>query len=100
MSKRKIVFRKVAQQDLAEAYDWYHSIDPGLAERLLLDLRIAADKVATRPLSCPVYLGSVRRTRLKTFPYYIYYRLERGSVVVHAILHTRRSSTLTRNRVQ
>lgn len=100
MNKRKVLYRKAAQQDLAEAFDWYHSIDPGLAERLLGDLRVAADRVALHPLSCPIYLGTTRRTRLKVFPYYVYYRLERGSVVVHAILHTRRSSTLHRKRAQ
>lgn len=57
MSKRKVVHRKAAQQDLAEAFDWYDSIDPCLAERLLEDLHLTADRVAVHPLSCPIYLG-------------------------------------------
>ncbi len=100
MSKRKVLYRKAAQQDLAEAYNWYDLIDPELAERLLVDLRAAADRVAAHPLSCPVFLGTTRRTRLKVFPYYLYYRLERGALVVHAILHTRRSPTLHRKRAR
>jgi len=100
VNRRKVLYRKAAQQDLAEAYEWYHSIDPGLAERLLGDLRVAADRIAAHPLSCAVYLGTSRRTRLKVFPYYVYYRLERGAVVVHAILHTRRSPKLHRKRAK
>jgi len=100
VTNRKVVYRKAAQVDLAEAYDWYHSIDPGLAERLLNDLRAATDRIAAHPLSCPVFLGTSRRTRLNVFPYYVYYRLERGAIVVHAILHARRSPTLHRKRAR
>ena len=100
MSKRTVLYRKAAQQDLAEAYDWYYSIDPGLAEKLLDDLRFTADRIAMHPLSNPVYLGTSRRTQLRVFPYFVYYRLERDTVVIHAILHIRRSSTLHRKRAQ
>jgi plasmid stabilization system protein ParE len=100
VSKRKVLYRKAAQQDLAEAYDWYHSIDSLLAERLLSELQVVTDRIAIHPLSCAVYLGTCRRTLLKVFPYYIYYRLERGAVIVHAILHTRRSTELHQKRAQ
>jgi toxin ParE1/3/4 len=100
VNRRKVLYRKAAQADLAEAYDWYHSIDPALAERLLADLRSAADRIAANPLSCQVYLADSRRARLKVFPYYVYYRLERGAVVIHAILHTRRRPSLHRNRAK
>jgi len=105
VSKRKVLYRKAAQQDLTEAFNWYDSIDPGLiepglAERLLEDLRLTADRVAAHPLSCPTYLGTTRRTRLKVFPYYLYYRLERSAVVVHTLLHTRRNPALHRGRAK
>ena len=100
MKKRKVLYRKAAQADLAEAYDWYFAVDPGLAERLIVEIRTAADRIAMHPLSCPVYLGTSRRTRLKVFPYFLYYRLERGMIVVHAILHTHRSPSVHRKRAR
>lgn len=100
MTRRKVLYRRAAQADLAEAYDWYFSIDPGLSERLIVDLRRTTERIADFPLSCPIYLGTSRRARLKSFPYYVYYRLERGAVVVHAILHTPRSPSLHRKRTK
>jgi plasmid stabilization system protein ParE len=81
-------FRKIAQADLAEAYDWYRSIEPELAERLLNDVRSATDRIVSHPLA------------YRVFPYYLYYRLERGSIVVHALLHTRRNPSLHRKRAR
>jgi toxin ParE1/3/4 len=98
VKKRKILYRRAAQTDLAEAFDWYHSIDPGLAERFLADLRLSADRIAGHPLSCPIFLGTTRRFHLKIFPYFVYYRLERGAIVVHAVLHVRRNTALHRKR--
>jgi plasmid stabilization system protein ParE len=97
---RKVLFRKIAQADLAEAYDWYRSIEPELAERLLNDVRSATDRIVSHPLAHPLYLGSCRRMLLRVFPYYLYYRLERGSIVVHALLHTRRNPSLHRKRAR
>jgi plasmid stabilization system protein ParE len=100
VKKRKVLYTRAAQADLDEAYGWYHSIDPILAERLIGDLRNAEARVAAHPLSCQVFVGTTRRAQLRIFPYCVYYRLERGSIVVHAILHTRRSPALHRGRAE
>jgi hypothetical protein len=52
VTKRKVLYRKVAQQDLAEAYDWYHSIDPALAEKIVgrFEARSRQDRRATAEL--------------------------------------------------
>ena len=100
MNQRKVLFRKIAQADLAEAYDWYLSIDPEVAERLLTEVRKATDRIALDPLAYPLFLGSCRRMLLRIFPYYLYYRLERGTIVVHALLHTRRNPSLHRKRAK
>jgi toxin ParE1/3/4 len=97
---RKVLFRKVAQKDLAEAYDWYQSIEPELGERLLTEIRAATDRIASHPLGYPVFLGSCRRMLVRIFPYYLYYRLERGAIVVHALLHTHRNPSLHRKRAR
>jgi len=100
VKKRKILFTKDAEADLAGAHDWYRAIDPALGVRLLSDLRLAAERIGAHPLSYPLFLGTMRRMHMQVFPYFVYYRLERGSIVIHAILHTRRRPGLHRERAR
>jgi toxin ParE1/3/4 len=100
VKKRKIFLRRAAQADLVEASSWYQAINPILSNRLLIEMRTASERIAERPLSFPIFLGATRRMHLKVFPYYVYFRLERSSIVIHGILHTRRDPKFHRKRAE
>jgi len=100
VSQLRVLYRKVAQQDLAEAYDWYFDIDPDLAKRFLEDLRRAEERIVRHPQIGRIFLGDCRRLLLKSFYYYLYYRLEGDELVVHALLHTNRNPTLHHQQAQ
>jgi len=97
---RKVRYTRAAQSDLAAAYDWYRAINPLLAERLIDDLRGTAERISSHPHSYPLFLGTCRRARLRVFSYFVYYRMETRSIVVHAILHARRSPGLHLGRAE
>jgi plasmid stabilization system protein ParE len=100
VSPRRVLYRKVAQQDLAEAYDWYFEISTELAERFIADLRHAEERIVRHPQIGRLFLGDCRRLLLKSFSYYLYYRQEDEELVVHAILHTKRNPALHHQRAR
>ena len=96
--KYSIVLTPDADADIGSGFSWYHRIDPNLAFRFVSEGRTTMDRIAQFPYRFQLVNGAVRRTRLKRFPYNIYYSLDNDEVVITAILHERRSDDIWRQR--
>jgi plasmid stabilization system protein ParE len=93
-----LIIRPAAEDDLAEARDWYDAQQDGLGIEFLAAIEDVFDRIqATPELYAREYKG-IRRTVTKRFPYVVYYRLLVESVEVLAVLHGSRSSRLWRRR--
>jgi plasmid stabilization system protein ParE len=93
-----LIIRPEAEDDLAEARDWYDAQRDGLGLEFLAAVEDVFDRVrATPELYAGEYKG-IRRTVTNRFPYVVYYRLLVESVEVIAVLHGSRSSRLWRGR--
>ena len=79
-----------AQTDLLTARDWYHAIDPALAERFAAVLSTSFETICHHPLSYLVVGDRARRSLVPGFPYRILFRVSGNEIRVIAILHTRR----------
>jgi toxin ParE1/3/4 len=87
----KIVLRRAAKVDLAEAREWYEKRQPGLSDALRLEVEAVLQSVREHPEIHPRVDKSVRRAALHRFPYGIFYVIEGGTIRVIAILHKARS---------
>jgi plasmid stabilization system protein ParE len=94
-----VVFRPEAQIDLLETLDWYEDQRPGLGEGFSAALDEAVGRIQSMPQMYALVFRDVRRTKLRTFPYLIYYRLRFDRLEVLAVLHGSRDPRLWQERV-
>jgi plasmid stabilization system protein ParE len=85
-----LVFGPQVQHDVDSAYEWYEKERPGLGERLLAAIRVNLARVQTDPHHFAVIYRRVRAALVETFPYVVYFRIERTRLFVLAILHGHR----------
>jgi plasmid stabilization system protein ParE len=85
-----LVFQAGARDEIDDAYEWYEQQRPGLGEELLSEAQSVLDRIGQNPeIYAPIY-QSVRRGRVKRFPYAVYYSIEPERVAVIAFYHDKR----------
>ena len=98
-----LLVRPLAELDIQDATDWYEDEEAGLGGRWLDELRDTLQRIRELPRHCPEVGLGARRALLKRFPYAIYFLLrgegDERSVIVLAVLHQRRSSSVWRGRL-
>ena len=91
-------FTQAADQDLAEARDWYERVREGLGAQLLDAVDRAIDLLAERADAFPMVHHETRRVVLRRFPYALYYVIEGSDVVIIGCFHARRDPRVSRER--
>jgi plasmid stabilization system protein ParE len=94
-----ILFRRVARGEFDDAVDWYEQRRAGLGARFVAAVQHVLDEAAANPQRYPNVFHGVREGAVQAFPYCVYYRVEGGQLVVHAVFHTSRDPVLWRSRV-
>jgi len=88
----RLIWRRRALADLAEAYDWLAARSAHAAKRNEERIRRAADSVAELPdLGSLLSDKATRRLAVRKTSYLIYYRVVEGEIVIDAVLHKRRN---------
>ncbi len=94
-----LTLRPEAEEDLAEARDWYDGRQDGLGAEFVAEADAAFARATASPtIFQPVY-GEVRRVKLTRFPYLVYFRLLADRVEVLAVVHGRRDPAVWQGRV-
>jgi plasmid stabilization system protein ParE len=83
-------FTQAARAELIEAHDWYEAQAPGLGGRFRSAIDEAAERILAGPLRFPTVLKTVRRARVKLFPYALFYVVDGDELLVIACFHSRR----------
>jgi plasmid stabilization system protein ParE len=95
-----IALRPEAEQDLAEARDWYEARLAGLG----IDFLLAADeffqRIAMFPEIYAIVVKNVRCGKLRRFPYLVYYRALADKIEVLAVWHGSRHPRVWRARIK
>jgi plasmid stabilization system protein ParE len=85
-----LVFQAGVRDEIDEAYVWYEAQRQGLGEDFLAALQLVFDRIEQDPeIHAPIY-HAIRHSRVKRFPYAVYYRLEANRIVVIAVHHGKR----------
>ncbi len=85
--KYEIIFKRFAEEDLTEAYDWYENKSTELGERFLSAIDDAINRVAYNPLVLRERKDSFRVILAKPFSHCIYYLVHESKVLIYAVLH-------------
>ncbi len=83
----KVYLRTKAEADLEDAAEWYEKQREGLGQEFLDDVLRAFETIAENPNLYPVVHRYTHRALVQKFPFGIYYRVEKDSIVVIAIMH-------------
>jgi plasmid stabilization system protein ParE len=94
----RLIIRPEAEEDIAEARDWYEGQRSGLGSEFLSALEDVFVRIRQFPESYAAEYRGVRRAGLRRFPYVVYYRIKDGSVEVLAVLHGSRHARAWRSR--
>src|ERR1700720_2146960 len=94
----RVVYRRAAQAEFQDAAVWYEQQRTGLAEDFVREVEIAVENAAQDPKRHPTVLGDVRRTMTRRFPFCIYFRERRDSLVVLAVFHGKRDPLIWKRR--
>jgi len=93
-----VVLRRQARQEYDEAANWYEARRPGLGARFTGAVQEVFDAASVNPGRHPRVFGEVHEGLVPGFPYGVYYRQERGHVLVIAVFHTSRDPSVRQSR--
>lgn len=95
----RIVFRRAARREFDDAADRYDEQRPGLGGEFIIEIDQAVAKAAASHELYPKVFGDVRRTVARRFPFSVYFRVRRDSMVVLSVFHGRRNPAVWQRRV-
>lgn len=87
----KILIRKEAEQDIANARFWYQQRSPQAAQQFVTALNHTLTRITEFPHAFPSAGKHTRRALLARFPYTVYFHEAGDRIEVHAVFHQSRT---------
>jgi len=95
----KLGIRPEAEQDLAEASNWYSRHGDRVKQRFVARIEATLDRILRKPGQFPHGKAQLRRASVREFPYSIYYRAGENEIIVFAVLHHSRDPAVLGGRL-
>jgi toxin ParE1/3/4 len=95
----RLDFHPEALLEFEEAVRFYNERGRDLGRRFAREVRLTTGKIEATPERWRVIEGDVRRCSVRVFPYAVLYTVERDSILILAIMHTRRQLGYWRRRL-
>ncbi len=97
--KWELRFHPDVGDEVAESYEWYEDRLTGLGEEFLAALEACYARLVTGPAKHQIIEGDIRHSRLRRFPFAVYYRIVGDAIEVVAVHHDKRDPEVWRSRV-
>ncbi len=91
-------FHPEAEAEFHETISYYEEHEQGLGYDFSIEVYSAIQKVVEYPSAWPVLEGDIRRCFTNRFPFGILYTIERGNIVILAVMHLHRDPNYWRER--
>jgi plasmid stabilization system protein ParE len=95
----ELIMAPEAEQDIADAYDWYERQRVGLGEDFLSRVDACIQAILRTPTGHTVVHENYRRGLVRRFPYAVFYEYTDGRVTVYCVFHTSRDPDKWRERL-
>ena len=99
MSEVNVQFVNTANDELANAIEYYNYQLPGLGSEFYKEINRAINRINKFPYAWTKIGLYTRRCLLKRFPYALYYTLENESILILAIANLHRKPEYYKNRI-
>jgi plasmid stabilization system protein ParE len=83
--RRAVVFRPEAEAEALQSQTWYEQRRSGLGAEFGEAMSDAVSRIVEQPTAYQAVRGSIRRAVLRRFPYAIYFRVDRDTIVILAV---------------
>ena len=83
----RVIFTPEADNEVADAYNWYESREPGLGEEFLRCMEACLQVVQRHPFAYPVAVDEFRSAPVRRFPFEIFYEPIGDSITVYSVFH-------------
>ena len=88
---RRLIIRPEAEDEIAEAFDWYESRVRGLGADFLLSVDAIMNAILRNPQHYPRVHRIVGRALMRRFPYEVFFVEDDERVVVMSVFHAKRN---------
>jgi plasmid stabilization system protein ParE len=96
----RVIYTPEADDDVAEAYGWYESREPGLGEDFLRCVEACVLTIQRHPQLYPVAVDEFRRALVRRFPYEIFYEVADEALVIYSVFHCSQDPEKWRTRLR
>ena len=86
-------FHRLADRELNEAAQYYDLENPGLGSSFLKEVDRCLHSIEKHPDAGVILRGSVRRRRLRRFPYALLYKIKPSKIRILAVMNLKRRPT-------
>jgi toxin ParE1/3/4 len=99
MSSKPVQFHPAAREEFREAVRWYRARSDIASAEFRMAVTNAVREIAKKPHRWPKYLHGTRRFILGRFPLSVVYLDDSDSVIIVAIVHSKRRPGYWRTRI-
>ena len=96
----RVIYTPEAEQDVAEAYNWYEAREPGLGEDFLRCVEVCMLTIQRHPELYPVAVDEFRRALVRRFPFEVFYESARDRITVYSVFHCSQDPQKWRSRLE
>jgi toxin ParE2 len=86
----KIEFVSLAKRELSKAALYYEKQVPGLGADFLDEVEVTRNKIRINPLAWTPISKTLRRCRLRRFPYGLIYEILENKILILSVMHLHR----------
>ncbi|HTB84982.1 MAG TPA: type II toxin-antitoxin system RelE/ParE family toxin [Candidatus Sulfotelmatobacter sp.] len=83
----QVIFTAGADDDIAEAYHWFESREPGLGESFLRCVEARILMIRRQPKIYRVAVDDFRRAFVRRFPYENFYEATEKAIIIYSVFH-------------
>ncbi len=96
----KLVIKPIVIFDVEEAVNYYEKKVSGLGKRFYKQFLLSLSDIQHKPLTYSYVKKPVRRCKIESFPYKIFYTLSEDTVSILGVAHAKRSNAFVRRRLR
>ena len=96
---RRLIVRPEAEDEMADAFDWYEERVPGLGSDFLLCVDAVFNAILRSPRQFPRVHRIVRRALTRRFPYEVFFVEDDERLVVLSVFHAKRNPKRWQERI-
>jgi plasmid stabilization system protein ParE len=95
----KLLVKSSAESDILDGFVDYEQCLEGLGERFLDEVNISFDRIESNPYLYQEIEEGIRRSITHTFPYIVFYTIEKDMIFVLAVIHAAQDPKYIANRL-